>query len=710
MCGITGVFKRAESIKLAETALAVIEHRGRDGKCSYTKGTGENSYAVAHCLHSVVNFIKQPLVDKKKDQVFLANCEIYNWKELNQEYNLGARNDAEALFKLLQKNDSLDISKILERLDGVYAFCYIDKNRLYLARDIIGEKPIWYSHTDGFAFASEKKALEKIGFLGINELNPRKILVYSIEADRLEFIERQFFSAEKELNEEPTSISEKLSRHLEKAVLKRVPEQKFGLLFSGGIDSTIIAHILKKAGHDFTCYTTIVDDNDFKEPEDLAHAKLVAEKLGLKHKIIKIRQGEAESLLKKLVPLIEDTNVVKAEVGLTFYAACEAAGRDGCKVIFTGLGSEELFAGYKRHKDSTDINKECISGLLKLYERDLYRDDVITMYHGLEARLPFLDTALIEYSLKIPGSLKIKQGVEKHILRLAAQELGLPVELTMRPKKAAQYGSNVSRLIARLTKQAGFKLKSEYLRQFYPTHNLKLGALVSSGKDSIYAMYTLMKQNYKIECLITIKSKNPDSYMFHTPAVELVELQGKSMGIPLLVQQTEGEKEDELKDLVLALTNAKEKYKIEGVITGALYSNYQRERIEKICDMLSLKVFSPLWHINQETELREILDSGFEIILTRIAAEGLDKSWLNVPLTQAHINKLAKLNQKFGLNIAGEGGEYESLVLDGPLFAKKIILKKSEILEENKNSATLIIKKAELADKEEKHIGSLPSE
>lgn len=704
MCGIAGIFKREDSQRLAEIALSAIQHRGRDGNGVYSFGSGSNNCTVAHCLHSVVGFAKQPFVVKQKNQVFLANCEIYNWKELDRKYSLGAKNDAEALFKLLQKNDSADISKVLEKLDGVYAFCYIDGNRLYLARDIIGEKPIWYSHTDGFAFASEKKALEKIGFLGINELNPRKILVYSIEADRLEFIERQFFSAEKELKEEPTEISKNLSRHLEKAVLKRVPEQKFGLLFSGGIDSTIIAHILKKAGHDFTCYTTVVDDKDFKEPEDRAYAKLVAEKLGLKHKIIKIRQGEAESLLKKVVPLIEDTNVVKTEVGLTFYAACEAAKKEGCKVIFTGLGSEEIFAGYKRHKDSTDINKECVSGLLKLYERDLYRDDVITMYHGLEARLPFLDTALIEYSLKIPGRLKIKQGVEKHILRLAAQELGLPKGLTERPKKAAQYGSNVSRLIARLTKKAGFRLKSEYLLQFYPTHNLRLGALVSSGKDSIYAMYTLMKQNYKIECLITIKSKNPDSYMFHTPAVELVELQAKSMGIPLMIQQTDGEKEDELKDLVIALTNAKEKHKIDGVVTGALYSNYQRERIEKICDLLSLKIFSPLWHINQETELKEILDSGFEIILTRIAAEGLDKSWLNVPLTQAHINKLAKLNQKFGLNIAGEGGEYESLVLDGPIFSKRILIKSYDVEEESKNLATLKIKQAELVEKEGSNI------
>jgi len=115
--------------------------------------------------------------------------------------------------------------------------------------------------------------------------------------------------------------------------------------------------------------------------------------------------------------------------------------------------------------------------------------------------------------------------------------------------------------------------------------------------------------------------------------------------------------------------------------------------------MLSLKIFSPLWHISQETELREILDSGFEVILTRIAAEGLDSSWLNVPLTTAHLKKLVELNKKLGLNIAGEGGEYESLVLDGPIFTKRIVIRESTVTEENRNSATLMIKKAELVDK-----------
>lgn len=403
--------------------------------------------------------------------------------------------------------------------------------------------------------------------------------------------------------------------------------------------------------------------------------------------------------MRKIVPLIEDSNVVKVGVALTFFVACEMAKEDGCKVIFSGLGSEEIFAGYERHKNSVDINQECLSGLRKMYERDLYRDDVITMYNGMELRLPFLDAELVAFALKISDKYKIKGDITKYILREIALQKEIPRAYAFRKKTAAQYGSKFDYALGKLAKQNKFSSKSAYLKQFYPSHNVKLGILFSSGKDSTAAAHIMKQQNYDLTCLIHIKSENPDSYMFQTAGTELVEMQAEAMGLPIIIQKTKGEKEAELKDLETAFKKAKEQFQIEGIVSGALFSTYQRDRIEKICDKLGLKIFSPLWHKPQDKHMQDLLEKGFEIVLTAVAAEGLDKDWLGRRITSMDVERLLKLHQKNGLNVAGEGGEFESLVLDCPLFRKRISLVKTEIMMSSSNSGKLIIQKAILIDK-----------
>ena len=168
------------------------------------------------------------------------------------------------------------------------------------------------------------------------------------------------------------------------------------------------------------------------------------------------------------------------------------------------------------------------------------------------------------------------------------------------------------------------------------------------------------------------------------------------MDIPIIVQDTEGCKEKELEDMKNALRKAKEEYKIEGVITGALYSQYQRERIEKVCDELGLTIFAPLWHKNQESALREMIHHGFKFIMTKIAGWGMDKSWLGKVITTEDIDRLVALNKKHGINVAGEGGEYESLVLDAPIFNKKIAIKESDIVMEKDYIGELRINNADL--------------
>ena len=224
---------------------------------------------------------------------------------------------------------------------------------------------------------------------------------------------------------------------------------------------------------------------------------------------------------------------------------------------------------------------------------------------------------------------------------------------------------------------------------------MKLAALFSGGKDSTYAMYKAM-QVHEIVCLITIKSENPDSYMFHTPNINLTELQAEALGLPSLSFKTKGEKELELKDLKKAIKQAKDKYHIEGIVTGALKSEYQASRIQRICDSLELKCINPLWQMSQEQEMRDIIKAGFKFMIIRIAAYGLSKEWLGKVITNKDIDRLVELNKKYHINIAFEGGEAESLMIDGPIFKKKLVVKKAETIMENDYTGIYRIKKIEL--------------
>ncbi len=228
---------------------------------------------------------------------------------------------------------------------------------------------------------------------------------------------------------------------------------------------------------------------------------------------------------------------------------------------------------------------------------------------------------------------------------------------------------------------------------------MRVGILFSSGKDSCFAMYKAGQLGHDIKCLITIESENPFSYMFHTPNVSLAKYQSEALDIPLIVVKTKGEKEEELKDLKKAIEKAKQKYNLDGIVTGALFSKYQWTRVDKICADLELMGLAPLWQMDQGDLLKELVKNKFRAIIVAIACDGLDKSWLGREIDKAIIKKLKQLKEKIGINMAGEGGEYESFVLDCPMFKKKIVVKDAKTEMENENTGVYVIRKVEFEEK-----------
>ncbi len=212
---------------------------------------------------------------------------------------------------------------------------------------------------------------------------------------------------------------------------------------------------------------------------------------------------------------------------------------------------------------------------------------------------------------------------------------------------------------------------------------MKCGVLFSGGKDSTFAAYLAKKYENEISCLITVVSKNLDSYMFHTPSISKVKKQAEMMNTLILIQRTKGEKEEELQDLEYVIHKAKTDFNIEAIITGSVESAYQASRIQKICDNLELDCFNPLWQKDQFELINDLIDSKFKIIITGVFAYPLNESWLGREINEIFIKDVTKLFEKYKINPAGEGGEFETFVLDCPLFSRELKIKDKQIQGKN---------------------------
>jgi diphthine-ammonia ligase len=224
--------------------------------------------------------------------------------------------------------------------------------------------------------------------------------------------------------------------------------------------------------------------------------------------------------------------------------------------------------------------------------------------------------------------------------------------------------------------------------------SLRVAVLATGGKDSALALHRVMRQGHEVVNLVTMVPRRADSWMFHSPNIHLTDLLAEAVGIPLAKADTSGEKETEVADLKQMLAQLS----IDAVVSGAIFSFYQKERIDRICEELSIKHLAPLWHEDPLSLLKEMLQLKVRAIFVGLYALGFTQDWLGREIDEGTVLDLVELNREYHVSIVGEGGEYETLVLDAPFFKRRIRLIEAERVWEG-TSGCLLVKKAVLVAK-----------
>ena len=221
---------------------------------------------------------------------------------------------------------------------------------------------------------------------------------------------------------------------------------------------------------------------------------------------------------------------------------------------------------------------------------------------------------------------------------------------------------------------------------------MRLASLYSGGKDSTFALYLAEQMGHEVPYIVNIMPEDAASWIFHTPNLDVVPLMAESMGKQLITAPSTGSEEGDME----GLRNALEGLDVEGVVTGAVWSDYQWDRMNIVCGELGLKVSTPLWRKDQDLVMDEFLRSGIRAIIVGCYAEGLDETWLGREIDADAVEELKVLREKYGISIMGEGGEYESMTLDSPMHSRSLEVVSTET-EWSRGSGTLRVTSARLS-------------
>jgi len=485
MCAICGFF--APDPYPVAAALRMLErtsHRGPDSAGIYwdghllrrealaeLRGAASSStrgrIALGHARLEIVGGPDgiQPLTGCRPGWAIVANGEIYNHEQLRrflQGHPTATDSDNELILHLIeQQYHDGDLARAVQTtmpmLDGMYAFAVTDGRQLVVARDPIGKKPLYFIQSEIVAFASERKALT--GFnVPVHRLVPGGILVLDDKAPCRVYRTPRFQRPPLDI----TGFNDALETYadvLQRAIVKRVRGlDRIGVLFSGGVDSLLVAIAAREAGTDVAAFCVGMDGSD-----DLDAAQKAAAELDLNVRCVGLTEAMIEAALPEVIERIELNGLVQVEAAIPMYLAARLCAEDGRKVMLSGQAADELFAGYTWYGDVVrdhgyvTLHERLWDDIEQLYLDTLEREDRMTMAHGIELRAPFLDRDVIRAAMRmVPQGIKLDGPDDPHrklVHRRLALDSGIPHFLAYREKSRAQDGTGIHSTLQRIAKR-----------------------------------------------------------------------------------------------------------------------------------------------------------------------------------------------------------------------------------------------------------------
>ncbi|MCI0715919.1 MAG: asparagine synthase B [Chlorobi bacterium] len=468
MCGIFVIDGKHGHLPYDKSCKSLV-HRGPDDFGSFF----DEKAVMLHTRLSIIDLAggKQPIFNEKGDKCIICNGEIYNYSELKSElknkHRFSTNSDTEIILHLYEDFGSA----CLENLNGMFAFAIYDNGSLFIARDRLGIKPLYYGYIDNsIVFASELKSLKMC--LRIYEFPPGH---YYISKKGFESYYKICGANEEYFDEEDLCrmLREKLSESVKKRMMSDVP---IGVFLSGGIDSSIIAALMKENTDRLYSFSVGIKDS-----EDLKAARIVAQYLKTEHYEYVFSESEMIDIIDEVIYYLESFDAPLVRSSIPNYFVAKLA-KKYVKVVLTGEGADELFCGYnylKKIKEDKQLKREILRLIGSLHNINLQRTDRMTMAHSIEARVPFLDHEFVEFALKIPMRLKKTNSsrIEKYILRKAFESY-LPDEIIWREKLKFSEGTGFEGLFKKISEKR--ISDSEFLTEKRKTNmNIR-------GKDELF--------------------------------------------------------------------------------------------------------------------------------------------------------------------------------------------------------------------------------